>query len=1287
MREFKIIFGFCILGIIVLCLNVTHAATITYTYDNLSRLTRVVYGDGTTEEFTYDAAGNRLTHIVTVSGLDTTPPEPNPMTWATLPYGASSTSISMVTTAATDSDSPPVSYYFSFVDSPTGGTGGADSVWQSGASYTNSGLQPNHQYGYQVKARDSASTPNETSYSSIAHIYTLANSPGSASFSNVTETSIRANWTGNGNRLGTEYFCENTTKGTNSGWTSNTYWDSTGLACGTPYSFRVKARNGDGIETGWTFLGSQITQACPIDTTPPQPNPMTWVASPYAASFTAISMVATTATDSSSPPVSYYFDFVDSPTGGTGGTDSVWQSGASYTNSGLQPNHQYGYRVKARDSASTPNETSYSSTVYRYTLANAPAAGFFSNVTQNCIRVNWGANGNPGGTQYFCENSTNNTNSSWTNNLYWDSCSLTCNTSYSFRVKARNGDGAETDWVLLGSQLTGVCAQPFPFVDDFSTDKSWVGYESGGWERKPAIAGGGENGNPDPGTDHSATADNYVLGFAIGADYPDGLVEKSLISPPINCTGQTQVYLKFWRYLNVESNYDDHAKIYVSNDGINWNQLWENPVFDLIDNKWTQVVFDISSIATNQANVYIKFSMGPTNSTRRFSGWNIDDLEVTSVYCGPMALYAPYGDTSNPNIDEMLTQEGFGIRHSNDIPGDLSNYSLMILHRNEACSPSAAASIKSFVQYGGGAIIMGECPKYLAGNTEDLSSISDWFGAGAYGTDGGYASVTINHPFGTDLLVGDKVDYLSSNDVPSVISLNPETTAISTWASFGKTHSFIHSFGQGRVFYYAGDPGYCQDPDQQIVLNSLTLFEEGLLWTTNLLPEISVSPPSKDFGSVDVGNTSSPQTFTVSNTSKSDLIIGTLSITGTDASQFTGQNDTCSGQTIVPSSTCTVDVVFSPTSAGTKNASLSIPSNDPDTSTLNVSLTGTGALPPKIGYSPVSFSFLATQGGSNPPTQTLSITNTGSGTLNWLITDNATWLSLTPTSGTNSGTVTVAVDTTGLTVSTYNATITITASGATNSPVNIPVILTVTLPDLVETTVSNPPATVRRGGSFSVTDTTNNQGIVGSKASITGYYLSTDNLKDGVDTLLTGSRRVPALAAGAISTGTVTVTIPTSTVLGTYYLLACADDTNGVAETNENNNCIASSTTVQVSLPDLLETTVSNPPATVRRGGSFSVTDTTKNQGIVGSKASTTRYYLSTDTVKDSADKLLKGTRSVPALAAEAISTGTVMVTIQNNAVIGTYYLLACADDKDAVDETNESNNCISSNTKMQIIP
>jgi subtilase family serine protease len=229
------------------------------------------------------------------------------------------------------------------------------------------------------------------------------------------------------------------------------------------------------------------------------------------------------------------------------------------------------------------------------------------------------------------------------------------------------------------------------------------------------------------------------------------------------------------------------------------------------------------------------------------------------------------------------------------------------------------------------------------------------------------------------------------------------------------------------------------------------------------------------------------------------------------------------------------------------------------------------------------------------------------------------------------------------------------------------------------------------GGSFSVTDTVINQGAGSAGPSMTQYYLSTDTTKSSEDKLLRGTRSVPTLGPGASSTGTLTVTVPTTTTLGTYYLLACADDAGilTVAESNETNNCIASAALVQVTAPDLIETSVSNPPALVTFGGSFPVTDTVINQGAGSAGPSMTRYYLSTDTTKSIGDKLLTGSRSVPALGPGASSTGTQTVTVPTTTTPGTYYLLACADDSlgGAVAESTETNNCIASGTVVEITP
>ena len=111
--------------------------------------------------------------------------------------------------------------------------------------------------------------------------------------------------------------------------------------------------------------------------------------------------------------------------------------------------------------------------------------------------------------------------------------------------------------------------------------------------------------------------------------------------------------------------------------------------------------------------------------------------------------------------------------------------------------------------------------------------------------------------------------------------------------------------------------------------------------------------------------------------------------------------------------------------------------------TINPSSSG-----PEIAYSPGSFSFEASEAGSNPSDKTLIIWNAGGGILNWEVNDEAGWLSLVPTSGSSTGEedcVAVSVDISGLGADTYHATITISSSEATNTPQTVPVSLTLVL--------------------------------------------------------------------------------------------------------------------------------------------------------------------------------------------------------------------------------------------------
>jgi subtilase family serine protease len=220
---------------------------------------------------------------------------------------------------------------------------------------------------------------------------------------------------------------------------------------------------------------------------------------------------------------------------------------------------------------------------------------------------------------------------------------------------------------------------------------------------------------------------------------------------------------------------------------------------------------------------------------------------------------------------------------------------------------------------------------------------------------------------------------------------------------------------------------------------------------------------------------------------------------------------------------------------------------------------------------------------------------------------------------------------------------------------------------------------------FSITSTAVNQGDVPAGASTTRFYFSTDSVRTADDLVLTGILSVSTLAANATLTGTLTVTVPAATPAGTYMLLACADDYGRVAEgsANETNNCAASASAVQVRIPDLVQSAVTDPPATVVAGGSFSITDTVLNQGTITASGSATRYYLSADGTATSA--LLLGSRSVAPLGPGASNTSAKVLTVPSTSMAGLYQLLVCADDTKVVVESNEANNCLSAANMVRV--
>lgn len=232
---------------------------------------------------------------------------------------------------------------------------------------------------------------------------------------------------------------------------------------------------------------------------------------------------------------------------------------------------------------------------------------------------------------------------------------------------------------------------------------------------------------------------------------------------------------------------------------------------------------------------------------------------------------------------------------------------------------------------------------------------------------------------------------------------------------------------------------------------------------TVVVPTLTRNPSVLSFSAVQNGSSPAAQPLTITNTGP-----GTLTWTAASNSAWLTLNNASSAS---GTNLGSVSIRVNPAglSVGTHNGLITIvgtgATNSPQT--VTVSFDVTAAPTPTIGLSATTLSFSAVQGGSSPANKTISVSNSGSGTLNWTATENASWLSLSPASGTGAGTISVAVNTSGLSVGTVSTPITIAASGATNTPQTVTVSLTITaaaVPPAIGITPGSLTFTAQQGG-------------------------------------------------------------------------------------------------------------------------------------------------------------------------------------------------------------------------------
>jgi len=325
------------------------------------------------------------------------------------------------------------------------------SMTVSATSVIFTGLSPNKLYFVDVKAVTPGGSSAPTSLGSIA---TLANSPAQASPTNISANQITANWGANGNPAGTTYVIQASTDSAfGSIATAVTTFASsatlTGLSANTLYFMQVQAINQNNVSTSFTALPNAMTLQ-------PIPN------APLPAAFSNVTTNQLQAnwTANGNPPGTSYTAILStaaSPaTNGLASNQSVTTSNLSTIFSSLLPNVLYFVDVKATSSGGSSAATGLGSIA---TFANPPTASAPSNIGANQITANWGINGNPAGTAYLIQASTDSAFGSIATAITTTASSATLtgllsNTAYFMQVQATNQSGVGTIFTALPSALT-----------------------------------------------------------------------------------------------------------------------------------------------------------------------------------------------------------------------------------------------------------------------------------------------------------------------------------------------------------------------------------------------------------------------------------------------------------------------------------------------------------------------------------------------------------------------------------------------------------------------------------------------------------------------------------------------------------------------------------------------------------------------------------------------------------------------------------------------------------------
>ena len=373
--------------------------------------------------------------------------------------------------------------------------------------------------------------------------------------------------------------------------------------------------------------------------------------------------------------------------------------------------------------------------------------------------------------------------------------------------------------------------------------------------------------------------------------------------------------------------------------------LWNGTAFYAYPNGTTQLTFTIPSIYLANAGTAEVSVFNPTPG-----GGTSNAL--------PFTIYTPINYASKAST--------FNYRHITGTNLNLSYYSSAQLTSPFAIQFGGGTFNNLYVGAGGTIAFTG----YFSNEYNDVIPTTQtsmlvapfWSNLYSWGTNDNNVFWQVNGTAPDRELVIEwrNVDYCCSND--------SEHTVTFQVVFFEGSSNILFNYGD-TIFggqYSGNDNGATATSGVQVAWGQGTQYSyntpslmshTALLWYPNV-PTVSLSSTTLDFGYHQVGNTSLPQKFTLTNGSLVPLQINSIT---TDNPDYT-QVNTC-GTTVPPGKSCTIQVKFKPSQPTVEAATLTI-SDNATNSPQTVALTGIGAVAPVVVF-PIQMNFGSVTVGSS----------------------------------------------------------------------------------------------------------------------------------------------------------------------------------------------------------------------------------------------------------------------------------------------------------------------------------